>query len=159
MPITDYVIPEAELREKAEKDDITHISTGVAVVRDGTILAVRRAADDFLGGNFELPGGGVENGESLAAAAAREVLEETGLSVSKILGMFEGFDYATPSKPKVRQMNFLVETYDQEVILSDEHDKYVWVTHETVGALRTTGPMVDCLEGALALAESLRQDS
>ena len=50
-----------------------------AVVTDGAgnILLVRRTDS----GNWALPGGTMELGESLPACAVREVLEETGLSI------------------------------------------------------------------------------
>jgi ADP-ribose pyrophosphatase YjhB (NUDIX family) len=54
-----------------------------AVVRDGTgrLLLVQRGRDPGAG-RWSLPGGRVEPGETPAAAAAREVLEETGLIVT-----------------------------------------------------------------------------
>ena len=53
-----------------------------AVVRDqhGRLLLVRRGHEPALG-KWSLPGGRIEPGESPAQAAAREVLEETGLEV------------------------------------------------------------------------------
>jgi 8-oxo-dGTP diphosphatase len=44
------------------------------------VVLVRRQFDP-LAGEWSLPGGAVELGETLAAAIAREVLEETGLTV------------------------------------------------------------------------------
>lgn len=54
-----------------------------AVVFDGhgCVLLVKRR-NEPLAGQWNLPGGAVEVGESLAEAAAREVLEETGLVVT-----------------------------------------------------------------------------
>jgi ADP-ribose pyrophosphatase YjhB (NUDIX family) len=51
-----------------------------AVVRNrlGHVLLVRRADD----GNWELPGGRIEIGESATAAAAREVAEEAGVEIT-----------------------------------------------------------------------------
>jgi mutator protein MutT len=56
------------------------VGVGAAIVRDGRVLLVRRAREP-LAGEWSLPGGVVETGETLRAAAAREVLEETGLRV------------------------------------------------------------------------------
>ncbi|MCB1498113.1 MAG: NUDIX hydrolase [Bauldia sp.] len=55
---------------------------GVSTVirHDGMVLLVQRAKPPYEG-IWAFPGGAVEFGESLAAAAAREVLEETGIVV------------------------------------------------------------------------------
>lgn len=50
-----------------------------AIVRDGAILLIEY--DDASGLHFNLPGGGVELGESLREAMRREVLEETAAEV------------------------------------------------------------------------------
>lgn len=49
------------------------------VIREGRMLFVQRERDP-LRGAWELPGGKVEPGEEPAAAAARELAEETGLA-------------------------------------------------------------------------------
>ena len=57
------------------------ISAGAIVERDGRLLMVRHVVPgkyDF----WVAPGGGVKGDESYEEAAAREVLEETGLKVS-----------------------------------------------------------------------------
>lgn len=145
-----YVLPEAALRQQAMRDGITHLSTGLAVVRGKNVLVVRRAADDFLGGNYELPGGGIEAGETFAAAITREIMEETGLRVLAIFGMFPGFDYSTPKKPRVRQYNFLVTVADGPVRLSEEHDDFRWIgSDEDVQDLAVSGPMGACMKDAL----------
>lgn len=151
----DFVLPEDDIRANAAIDGMTHLSTGVAVIRNGKILVVRREPGDYLGGSFELPGGGVDAGESLAESVTREVLEETGLRVSKVVGMFPGFEYTTPVKPKVRQLNFIVQTENDEVVLSDEHDTYRWIEADDIDSLATTGPMRDCLKQAFKAAAEL----
>ena len=118
------MINEVTIRKQAQSDGITHISTGVAVVKDDKILVVRRVAyDDTLAGAWELPGGGVDSNETIEQGAIRELLEETGLEVDKIIGTFDGFDYTTSKKPKVRQVNFKVTVRSGDIRLS-EHDMY-----------------------------------
>lgn len=146
--MNEFIIPETELRQQADKDGMTHLSTGVVVAKEGQVLMVRRAEDDYLGGSFELPGGGIEAGETFAESVTREVLEETGLRVNRIVGMFPGFEYSTPAKPKVRQFNFLVETENSDVRISSEHDSYRWIEQGDIGTLAVTGPMKECLERA-----------
>jgi len=56
------------------------IGVGAVVLVDGHVVLVKRAHEP-LKGQWNLPGGGVELGETLRDACAREVLEETGLVV------------------------------------------------------------------------------
>src|SRR3989440_8404211 len=53
-----------------------------AVVLDGDRVLLAKRAHEPLKGQWSLPGGGVEIGETLEEALRREVLEETGLAVS-----------------------------------------------------------------------------
>ncbi len=145
-------IPEKAIREQAKRDGITHISTGVAVVRDHKILVVRRVAHDFLGGNFELPGGGVDEGETIIDGAIRELKEETGLTVTKVLEAFDGFDYTTDRKPHVRQINFLVEVGSGDVTLDpNEHDVFKWVDADDLEGISMSENMKRCVSAALSL--------
>jgi 8-oxo-dGTP diphosphatase len=54
---------------------------GAAIVRDGVLLAARRAYPAELAGRWELPGGQVEPGEPEPAALHRECLEELGVHI------------------------------------------------------------------------------
>jgi ADP-ribose pyrophosphatase YjhB (NUDIX family) len=58
----------------------------VAVIKDGKVLLTKR--EDFE--VWCLPGGGVEDGESLAEAGIREAKEETGLDVelTRLVGVY-----------------------------------------------------------------------
>lgn len=61
------------------------IPTGVHVVfeRHGAVLLMRRAGTGFFDGQWSLPGGHVEDGESLRAAARREIAEELGIALEE----------------------------------------------------------------------------
>lgn len=134
----DSAIKEEQIRKKAARDGVTHFCTGIAVVEDGKALVVRRAAHDHLGGVWELPGGGVDEGETFEQSAIREMLEETGLQV-EIIATAPGFDYQTPRKPKVRQINFIAQAAPGEVKLDpEEHDDFRWISREEIDSLGFT---------------------
>lgn len=50
---------------------------GLALV-DGRVLLIRKVKGPYTG-SWDLPGGGIEHGESPADAVRREFVEETGL--------------------------------------------------------------------------------
>lgn len=119
---------EQQLRSEARRDGIAHFVVGVAVFREGRLLVVRRVADDYHGGMYELPGGGVESGETFAECVERELLEETGLRLRAVLDFLGGFDYATRTKSKVRKYSFVVEAEPGHVVLAPgEHDAFAWI--------------------------------
>lgn len=61
------------------------IDVALAVpVRGRRVLVARRTAEQHLGGLWEFPGGRIEPGEEPAAAARRELEEETGLRVGEV---------------------------------------------------------------------------
>ena len=61
------------------------IPTGVHVLleRDGRVLLMRRAGTGFFDGLYSLPGGHVEEGESLRATAVRGMREELGIELAE----------------------------------------------------------------------------
>ncbi len=66
--------------EKAGKVPHYRIAVGV-IWKRGKILIARRGEKQMLGGLWEFPGGKLEKGETPERAAAREIREETGLTV------------------------------------------------------------------------------
>lgn len=156
MPYTATMHDEQVIRRHATRDGIRHFAAGVAVFRDGKLLVMRRAADDFLGGHYGMPGGGVDDGETLIEAARRELFEETGLKITAFLEAFDGFDYISDSEDLVRQVNFRVEVAPGDIRLDPaEHDHYLWISEDDIEALVATPEQKKILVRAF---ESLRPE-
>ena len=66
------------------------VGVGAVIVREGRAVIVKRGTEP-LKGQWSVPGGALETGETLRQCAAREALEETGLTV-EAGGVLEVFD-------------------------------------------------------------------
>lgn len=76
------------------------VGVGAVIVDKGRVLLVRRGTEP-LRGQWSLPGGLIELGESLEEGLIREVREETGLTV-EVAGLIELLDRIHREGARVR---------------------------------------------------------
>src|SRR6201996_3114561 len=104
------------------------LAVSAAVFREGRALIIRRAQAPLLG-HFSLPGGGVEVGETLAAALARELIEEVGIE-AEIVAFNRHVEAIYREGDRIR-MHFVIASFVArwtagEPRLSDEVDAIDW---------------------------------
>ncbi len=81
---------------KRDYPDRPIVGVGAVIVEGGRAVVVRRASEP-LKGEWSIPGGVLEVGETLREGAAREALEETGLVVEPG-ELLEVFDRIVPDQ-------------------------------------------------------------
>jgi len=109
--------------------------------KQGRVLLTKRRDN----GQWCLPSGGVEPGESVAEGCEREVLEETGLSVrvKRFVGVYSHPDqltvYSETDKFQIIALHFEAEIIGGELGLSDETSDYGYFTMEEIDGLEMLG--------------------
>lgn len=112
------------------------VAKSVLVNPEGKILVLRRSkTDPHAPGRVDFPGGGVDEGEELLAAAVREIQEETGIEVAAA-DLQLGFAYTSEPNAEgdiITRLLFIGKIATATVNLSYEHDAFWW--HEPAVAL------------------------
>jgi ADP-ribose pyrophosphatase YjhB (NUDIX family) len=120
--------------------------------KDGRIFLTRRMDN----GQWCLPGGGMESGESVAEACEREVWKETGLRVrvKRLVGVYSHPDqlvvYPDGNKAHIVALHFETAILSGDPTLSNETTDFGFFTLEEIEKLdmfgRHTERLMDTLE-------------
>ncbi len=133
------------------------LAASVAVFRNGKVLLASRGRPPFVN-VYTLPGGLVEIGETLEAAALRELLEETGVS-ARLLGIAGHSDVIVRDDAGKVKTHFLVVSFAAQWISGEgepgeELPVMQWVRPEETAALQLTPNLAPILARGFALANS-----
>ena len=90
------------------------LGAGMVCFRGDQVLLIKRGKAPRLG-EWSIPGGHVEWGETTAEAAMREVMEETGIE-AEALDLIEVIDAIGPGDPPQERAKILVAAADSEIV-------------------------------------------
>lgn len=140
------------------KKIVQKIVLGGVVIKDGKILILQRHKDEDVYPNmWELPSGKRESLEPSETSLIREVREETGLDV-KIIMPFSVFDYQIEKPDEIRdstQINFLVAPLSDNIILSEEHQSFAWITKEEIDKYELTEATKGVIKKAFEIIDKI----
>jgi 8-oxo-dGTP diphosphatase len=137
-----------------------------AVVIDGTKVLLVRRGNEPLKGEWSLPGGAVELGETLQQGVVREVLEETGLVVVSA-GIVEVLDriirgevLEDGASGRIRYhyvlIDFICHVTGGALREGSDADEVRWVAREELGEYHLAPITVRVIEKAFSLERSFR---
>jgi ADP-ribose pyrophosphatase YjhB (NUDIX family) len=126
------------------------------VVIDGTKVLLVRRGHEPLKGQWSLPGGALELGETLQQGVVREVLEETGLMVVPA-AMVEVVDRITPDEMTGRiryhyvLVDFMCHVTGGTLGGGSDADEARWVEREKLAAYGLPALTVSVIEKAFGV--------
>ena len=125
------------------------LGVGALIIEGESILLVQRGKQP-LQGQWSLPGGAVETGELLKTAIAREVLEETGLTV-EAGAMAEIFERLMPDSNGITEYHYVLLDYLCRVVsgtpkAGDDSCAAAWVRRQDLHTLPITPGTLEVIE-------------
>lgn len=94
---------------------------GVVFRPDERVLILKRATD----GGWELPGGRIDEGESVEVGVCREITEETGLDVTVDEPVYS-LTWRNDDGHGRFAVYYRCEATEYDVSVSPEHDEFTW---------------------------------
>jgi ADP-ribose pyrophosphatase YjhB (NUDIX family) len=124
------------------KEGQIRLGCSAAILDEGRRILLTRRMDN---GQWCLPGGRMESGESAAEACEREVFEETGLNVrvKRLVGVYSHPDqlviYPDGNKAHIVALHFEAEITSGELGLSNETTDFGCFTLQQIEELEMLG--------------------
>jgi 8-oxo-dGTP diphosphatase len=128
------------------------------VINNGKVLIVKRSIEDEVGGGtWEFPGGKIDFGENLESALVREIKEETNLEVIVEKILYAASFNTDPSR-QVVLLTYLCRSESRNVLLSEEHSDYHWVTAIQMKAFLSRDILADLEKNDIGSVIELHQE-
>ncbi len=111
-----------------------HIGIKAVIVNNNKALVLE---DTGRYAGFDVPGGKIDENETIEQALKRELLEELGLTdfkTGELLTVFEREDYKKEGINLIL-IFFKVEANNFDVKLSDEHSEYRWISKDDLSEM------------------------
>lgn len=120
---------------------------GVAVIKDGALLMVKRGRGPNAG-MWAIPGGKVDYGESMPAAAIRELREETGIvaEIERVIWVGDAIGPGDPPEWHYTLVDYLARMTGGTLEAADDAELVAWVPLDQVLDLPVTPTMQDLVE-------------
>ncbi len=139
---------------KREYPERPVVGVGGVVIEGGRALLIRRGHPP-LEGEWSIPGGTLEVGESLVEGVRRELAEETGLDV-RVLDLIEVFERIFPDEGGRAQYHFVILDYLCEIVAGTPRPggdaaETAWVPEEELGKYSLTPAATRVLRKAFAM--------
>jgi 8-oxo-dGTP diphosphatase len=133
------------------------VGVGAVVIDERRRIALVKRRFEPLAGQWSLPGGALELGETLEAGVAREILEETGLVVD-VGPMVEAFDRILVDEAGKVRYHFVLVDYLCRIVggamqAGSDVDDVQIVDPEHLESLRVAAKARDVIARALAMSE------
>ena len=145
---------------RREYPDRPFVGVG-AVIVDGTRVVLVKRGSEPLAGQWSLPGGAVEIGETLAASVVREMVEETGLQVA-VGPVIEVFDRITHDAEGRVQYHYVLVDYlcwpvEGTLQAGSDVDAAVWADVSELSGYHLASTATAVIMRALELARDARR--
>jgi len=118
---------------KREYPDRPLVGVGAIILEGDRVVLVRRGHAPLLG-DWSIPGGVLELGETLREAVVREVREETGLTVApgELLGVYDRLVRDEHGRPRYHYVliDFLCRKISGELQAADDAEEVRWFSRE-----------------------------
>jgi ADP-ribose pyrophosphatase YjhB (NUDIX family) len=142
---------------KREYPESPLIGVGAVIVKDDRVLLIRRGQAPLLG-EWSLPGGVLECGETLREATVREAREETGLEVETVqmLGVYERIIPSADGRTRYHYVliDFLCRPAGGDPKAGSDAADVRWFTREELPALKLSADTVEVIHQGLQAAVS-----
>ena len=130
---------------KFNKNDKKFKSAHVVIMDGDKILIIQRSASDaWMPNHYGLPGGKLDEGETVEEALARECMEEVNLTISP-----SDLVFLPKISHKANHGFYYITKFTGNISLNNEHSDFKWVNPKELSKYKTVPDLIEIVTAVL----------